>query len=173
MLDFRRSHQQFHWRDKEKEVQTKDVSKGCHARPIRCLRPQICMGWLELWRHFILDTWPIQPFCWDLLRSMVSHHPNWHLLAVKGQPCISITLSLHFRPSAVSYTFLSLAYVYPSFFRAHTALKEKKFIFIHSPSSGRMQQSCCSFLQFFTIKDFIKWKPAAGKKIPLLCLSKI
>lgn len=62
------------------------------------------------------------------------------------------TLSLHFRPSAVSYTFLSLAYVYPSFFRAHAALKEQNFIFIHSPFSGWMQQSLCSFLQFFTIK---------------------
>lgn len=57
MLDFRRNRQQFHWRDKEKEVLTKDVSKSCHMRPIRCLRPQIFMGWLEMWRHFILGTY--------------------------------------------------------------------------------------------------------------------
>lgn len=172
MLDFRSNHQQFHWRDKEKEVLTKDVSKSCHERPFGCLRSQIFMGWLEMWRNFILGTWPIQPFCWDLLHSMVSRHLRWLVvkgqlakLAVKGQPCISIdTLSLHFRPSAVSDTFLSLGYVYPSSFRAHTALKEQKFIFVHSPASGQMQQSCCSFLQFFTIKDFIKWKPATGGK---------
>lgn len=167
MLDFRQNPQQFHWRDKEKEAITKDVSKSCHVRPIRCLRPQMYMAWLEMWRHFILGTWCIQPFWWDLLHSEVSHHLSWHLLAVKGQPCISIdTLSWHFklRPSTVSYTFLSLAYVYPSFFKAHAAVKEQKFIFVHSPASGRLQQSCCTFLQFFTIKDFIEWKPAAGEK---------
>lgn len=147
MLGFIRNHQQFQWRDKKKEVLTKDVSKSCHVRPIRCLRPQIYLGWLEMWRDFILGMWLIQPFCWYVLYSMVSHHLSWHVFAVEGQPCISIdTLSLHFRLSAVSYTFLSLAYVYPSFSRAHSALKEQKFIFAHSPASGRMQQSCCSFL---------------------------
>lgn len=151
---------------------TKDVSKSCHMRRIRCLRPQIYVGWLEMWRCFILGTL-------FSLSVGISYIQWCHIIQAdtylqwKDSPAFLSRLSLHFRPSAVSYTFLSLAYVYPSFFRAHTALKEQKFIFICSPSSGRLQQSCWSFLQFFTIKDFIKWKPAAGEKIPLFCISKI
>lgn len=49
--------------------------------------------------------------------------------------------------------------------------KRAKIIFVHSPASGRMQQSCCSFLQFFTIKDFIEWKPAAGEKKKKHCFA--
>lgn len=80
------------------------MSKSCHVRPIRCLRPQIFMGWLEMWRNFILGMGPIQPFCWDLLHSMVSHHLSWLAvkgqlakLAVKGQPCISIDTEFAFQ----------------------------------------------------------------------------
>lgn len=51
---------------------------------------------------------------------------------MKEEPCISIyALSFHFRPVLalpVSYTFLSLAYVYPSFFRVHAALIAKVYL---------------------------------------------
>lgn len=127
MLDFRSKTSYCMGRGEGKEeVVTEDVSESGHVRPIRCLRTQMCLVWPEIWGHFILGMWSIQPFCWDLLHSVVPHRLSWHLLAMKGQPCISIyTLSLHFRPVlplTVSYTFLSLAYVYLYFFRVHTAL---------------------------------------------------
>lgn len=88
------------------------MSESCHVRPIRCLRTEMYLARLEIWRIFILGMWSLQTFCWDLLHSVVPHHLHLHLLAMKGQFCISsYTLSLHFRPVlplAVFYTFSCL-----------------------------------------------------------------
>lgn len=142
----------------KEEAVTEDVSESCHGRPIRCLRSQIYLAWLEIWRRFILGARSIQPFCWDLLHSVVPHHQSWHLLAMKEQPCVSTyTLSLHFRPVlplTLSYTLLSLAYVYPSFFRVHTALIAEIYLCLQSclwsVAAEFPEKATVLFFQFFT-----------------------
>lgn len=68
-----------------------------------------------MWRSFILGTWSIQPFCWDLLHSVVSHHLSLHLLAIRGQHCISIYILTGISGQSYSltfsYTFLSLVFI--------------------------------------------------------------
>lgn len=173
MLDFRSKTSYCMGRGEGKEeAVTEDVSESGHVRPIRCLRTQMCLVWLEIWRHFILGMWSIQPFCWDLLHSVVPHGLSWHLLSMKGQPCISIyTLEFAFQASptpTVSYTFLSLAYVYLYFFRVHNCFNNRNLslstVLPLVCCSRISRKSCCSFLWFFTRKDFIERTPAAGEK---------
>lgn len=68
----------------------------------------------------------------------------------------------------VSYTFLSLAYVYLYFFRVHNCFNNRNLslsaVLPLVCCSRISRKSCCSFLWFFTRKDFIERTPAAGEK---------